>query len=71
MDYQSSIELARDVACAIVAMNEQDRVELFHNLRRNKRLSSTVHSLNRLAAHPDHGRLGLDALASLGLATRV
>lgn len=54
-------------AQALVGLGEEERVELFFRLRRERRLTVMVRGLNELLAHPDHKDLGLRALRSIGL----
>lgn len=62
-----SIDQAKSSAHAIVAMCEDERVKLFHSLRRSKKLTATVRELNRLASEPSERDLANNALRGLGL----
>lgn len=68
-DDKFSVEQALHSAHSIVALNDTDRVALFHSLRGTKKLSSTVRTLNILAADPKYRPVALDALNWLGLGT--
>jgi hypothetical protein len=64
---EPTVQEAVNFAQTFVTLGEQDRVECFYKLRRERRLSATVRGLNGLLTHPDHKELGLRALRSIGL----
>lgn len=58
---------AATIARLIIAADERNRAEIVHRLRRQVRLSRTVHELNRMLDQPDQRPLGMAALRCLGL----
>lgn len=55
------------IARMLAGAHESTKVDLFHRLRREARLSCTVHSLNLMLQQPALRPLGLQALKSIGL----
>jgi hypothetical protein len=55
------------IARMLVGADERTKINLVHRLRREARLSRTVHSLNLMLEQPALRPLGLEALKSIGL----
>lgn len=55
------------IARILAGADERTKVDLVHRLRREARLSRTVHSLNLMLDQPALRPLGLQALKSIGL----
>jgi hypothetical protein len=55
------------IARMLAGADERTKINLVHRLRREARLSRTVHSLNLMLEQPALRPLGLEALKSIGL----
>jgi len=55
------------VARKIGEASDTEFAEIFHQLRRKRELSRTVHDLNALLCNSDHHKTALTALRRLGL----
>lgn len=55
------------IAQMLASADERTKVDLVHRLRREARLSRTVHNLNLMLKRPALRPLGLQALRSIGL----